>query len=352
MHTVKIQPKGLTLSVNTDETVLAAAIRQGYTFPYGCDNGACHACEGKLLAGTVRLKSSGQVISAPDNTNSQRQNENSGQINNQQIVNTLFCLAFPQTDLVIEVKKVLAPNEMPLRKVASQIKSVTPLSRDVKCIKLLLPAGKKIAYLPGQYLELILRKNGKSAFSIANAPGSREIELHIRYTPDGGSCDEIIDLLKNETILNIELPKGNCILKEENNNTLIFLAGSTGFAPFKAMLEQAFIDGRKQQMYLYWGGRIVEDIYLHDLAMKWEQKHPNFHYVPVVSEPETQANWHGRTGMVHTAVLEDFKDLSAAIEVYAGGSPGMVYAALDAFKEKGLPEAQMYSDVFTYAPRP
>lgn len=352
MYSVEIQPKGLKLNVDVGETVLAAALRQGVKFPHACSNGACFACVGKLLAGTLVLKNSGQSISANEIKKPKSGNKNNHFMEGQSPASILFCMAVPQTDLLIEVKKVLAPNEMPLHKVACQIMSVTPLNHDVKCVKLLLPAGKKIAYLPGQYLEIMLDENGKSAFSIANAPGSREIELHIRYTPDGGSCDEITDLLANATLLNIELPKGDCILREENSNALIFVAGSTGFAPFKAMLEQAFDTKRKQQMYLYWGGRTTKDIYLHTLAQQWDKNYANFHYIPVISEPKKASNWNGRTGLVHTAVLEDFKDLSQGIEVYAGGSPGMVYAALDAYTAKGLPENRMYSDVFSYAPRP
>jgi len=339
MHTVKILPSELSFSVNENETVLQAALRQGFKFPYACDNGACYACEGKLIAGKIKFRNSGQIISTPVSENESK------------FVKTLFCMAVPQTNLVIEVKKLLAPNEMPLRKAACQIKSVTPLSRDVKIVKLLLPAGKKFDYLPGQYLEATLPKNGKCAFSIANAPGSREIELHIRHLADGASSDELDNWLQNESILKIELPKGDCILKPVNDNTLIFLAGSTGFAPFKAMFEHAFNTGRNQKMILYWGGRSVNDLYLHELLLDWDKKYSHFDYIPVISEPDTQTQWSGRTGLVHLAVLDDFKDFSQGIEVYAGGSPGMVYAALDAFKEKGLPEDHIYSDVFSYAPR-
>jgi len=339
MYTIKILPSELSFSVDKKETVLQAALRQDFKFPYACDNGACYACEGKLMAGEIKLRNSGQIISAPESEDESK------------FAKTLFCMAVPQTNLVIEVKKLLTPNEMPLRKAACQIKSVTPLSRDVKIVKLLLPAGKKFDYCPGQYLEVNLQKNGKCAFSIANAPGSREIELHIRHLPDGASSDELDDWLQNESILKIELPLGDCILKPTNENTLIFLAGSTGFAPFKAMLEHAFNTKRDQKIVLYWGGRCVEDLYLHDLLLDWDKKHSHFDYIPVISEPETQTQWSGRTGLVHLAVLEDFKDFSQGIEVYAGGSPGMVYAALDAFIEKGLPEDHIYSDVFSYAPR-
>lgn len=339
MYSVEIQARGLRFTAKKDETVLQAALRNGFKFPYACDNGACYACEGKLIDGTVQYKNTHQIISAPKE-------------GHQDSSNVLFCLAKPKSNLIIEVEKVLAPNEMPVRKAKCQIQSITQASHDVKCVKLLLPAGKKFDYLPGQYLEIILDENGKSAFSIANAPGSREIELHIRHTPDGASSDEIDRLLNNNSLLNIEIPKGDCILKPENSNHLIFIAGSTGFAPFKAMLESSFKNNRQQKMSLYWGGRTPEDIYLHELLTDWNTTYENFNYIPVVSKPDSQKTWTGRTGLVHEAALEDFQDFSKGIEIYIGGSPAMVYAGFDAFKSRGLPEDQIYSDVFSYAPRP
>ena len=53
MHRVTLQPSGLQFDVESGESVLAAALRQGYVLPYGCRNGACGSCKGKLLEGSV-----------------------------------------------------------------------------------------------------------------------------------------------------------------------------------------------------------------------------------------------------------------------------------------------------------
>ena len=52
-YTVHIKPSGHSLTVEKGESVLDAALRQGYAFPYGCRNGGCGACMGKLLSGDV-----------------------------------------------------------------------------------------------------------------------------------------------------------------------------------------------------------------------------------------------------------------------------------------------------------
>lgn len=245
------------------------------------------------------------------------------------------------------------PNHKQSSSVRCKIDRIIQLNKDVRQVFLKLPSGTVVDYQPGQYAEIILEKNGSSSFSIANVANKiQEIELHIRYLPDGGSCDEVSALLDQRADLEVIFPNGQCTLKAENKNKLIFLAGSTGFAPMKAMLEHSFQTGRQQEIFLYWGGVELQDIYLHELVKQWDQKYSNFHYIPALSEPDKEPGWNGRTGFIHKCVLQDFPDLSSGIEIYAGGSPGMVYAALDDFEKQGLNEKNIYSDVFSYAPRP
>jgi NAD(P)H-flavin reductase len=98
-------------------------------------------------------------------------------------------------------------------------------------------------------------------------------------------------------------------------------------------------------MYLYWGVRRPEDLYLGDLAERWQREHPNFTYVPVVSEPRPEDGWRGRTGLVHEAILADFPDLSG-YEAYACGSAAMVEAAAPALRARGIAEEDCFSDAF------
>ena len=129
---------------------------------------------------------------------------------------------------------------------------------------------------------------------------------------------------------------------------IIFVAGSTGFAPVKSMVEYAFARGLKREMILYWGVRRLRDLYLPELPRQWEREHASFRFVPVLSEPEE--GWTGRTGLVHEAILADFPDLSR-YQVYACGSAGMVEAAYPAFQAHGLKQDDCFSDAFRLAPR-
>jgi len=129
----------------------------------------------------------------------------------------------------------------------------------------------------------------------------------------------------------------------------IFVAGATGFAPVKSMLEHAFHTGVKRDMVLYWGVRSKKDLYLPDLPRRWAAEHPNFRFVPVLSHPQPDDAWEGRTGLVHEAILEDYPDLSGH-QLYACGSVKMVEAAHPAFAAHGLTQDDCFSDAFRLAP--
>ncbi len=100
-------------------------------------------------------------------------------------------------------------------------------------------------------------------------------------------------------------------------------------------------------MHLYWGVRCASvTSTCRDLPEGWAREHPNFSFVPVLSEPD--ADWQGRSGWVHEAVLADFPDLHG-FDVYMAGPPPMVGAGRDAFRAAGLADGQMHYDSFEYA---
>ncbi|MBF68604.1 MAG: NAD(P)H-flavin reductase [Gammaproteobacteria bacterium] len=232
------------------------------------------------------------------------------------------------------------------------IESISYFNGDTRKVVLGFPDGGHPEFKAGQYLEIILPADGKRCpFSIASAPTyGPGIELHVRPTPDSSDSDQIEKLLNECATLTVEIPKGNCFLETAPNGPLLMLAASTGITQMKSIIEHLLPAGLRHPVYLYWGVLVADDLYLSALMDGLTAEHPNLHYVPVVSEPERSPGWEGRTGLVGNAALDDLTDLSD-LTVYVGGSPGMVYATLDKYVERGLPKGNMYSDVFSYAPR-
>ena len=175
------------------------------------------------------------------------------------------------------------------------------------------------------------------------------IELHIKLVPGGAFTTYVFNAMKQGDMLRCEGPLGSFYLREDTDRPIIFVAGSTGFAPVKSMVEYAFHAGLRRPMYLYWGVKTTADFYMKELPERWAREHDNFKFIPVLSEPAPGAGWTGRVGTVHEAILQDFPDM-AGCEVYACGSVGMVESAHSAFLQKGMAEDRCFSDAFNFAP--
>jgi CDP-4-dehydro-6-deoxyglucose reductase len=332
---VTIKPSDHVFDVEPDETLLQAALRQGFPLPYGCRDGACGSCKGKILAGTVdygRYQST--ALSEAD--------RDAGF--------ALFCQARPLSDLLIESREVGAVRDIPIKTLPCRVQRLERLAPDVMALYLRLPANERLQFLAGQYIEILTREGKRRAFSMANAPHDDEfLQLHLRHYAGGNFTEYVFTRMKEREILRFEGPFGTFFLREDSDKPIIFLASGTGFAPIKGMLEHAFHRGIDRPMVLYWGARTRPDLYLDALPRQWAQTHPNFRYVPVLSEARPEDEWTGRTGFVHRAVMEDQTDLSG-YHVYSCGAPVMVEAAHRDFTTQcALPEEAFFSDAFTSA---
>jgi len=242
-------------------------------------------------------------------------------------------------------------SESKARRLTCKIASIENLGAGVRKVMLELPPGESVSFHAGQYLEIIL-PNKKCPFSIASPPEVRgQLEVHVRPTPDSEDSVQIEHLLDTANELTIEVPKGDCFIDEAPDGPLILIAASTGITQMKSIVEHLLARGLPHPVYLYWGVLSAADLYLADLCRAWEGRDSNFHFIPVVSEPAASPAWSGRTGLVGEAALADFDDVND-VHVVVGGGPAMVYATFDAFVAKGMLEARMRSDIFSYAPRP
>ena len=333
---ISIQPADRSFEVGRDETILAAAIRQGVGLPYGCRDGACGSCKSRLLEGRVihgvhQLK----ALSAEE--------EAQGFI--------LTCCAAPQTDCVVEARGVVAAGQFPILKLPSRVLSLQRVAPDVVVMKLQLPANQNLQYHAGQYVEFLLQGGARRSYSMANAPHDLgtppAIELHIRHMPGGKFTDHVFGAMKERDILRVEGPFGSFFLREDSDKPIVLLASGTGFAPIKALIEHLRMKGSTRPAVLYWGGRRPQDLYLHAWCEQMATEMPNLRYVPVVSNGLPEDHWTGRTGFVHHAVMNDFPDLSGH-QVYACGAPIVVESAERDFTARcGLPADQFFADAFT-----
>jgi len=330
---VLVNPSGRQFSCDAGESILAAAIRAGVGLPYGCKNGACGSCKGKLVSGQAEIGAHQErALSAAE--------REAGQ--------TLFCCAMPQSDVVIEVREVLGVGDFPIKKLPSRVAKLERVTDDVMILSLQLPATERMQFKAGQYIEFLLKDGKRRAYSMASAPHSDELlALHIRHMPGGLFTDQVFGTLKEKDILRFEGPLGTFFLREDSQKPIVMLASGTGFAPIKAMIDHWAHQESTRPVTLYWGGRRPADLYMNALCEEWSKTLPNFRYIPVISDALPEDNWTGRTGFVHKAVMQDLQNLFD-YQVYACGAPIMVEAAQrDFVAECQLPNEEFFADSFT-----
>ena len=332
-HQVTIKPSNHAFTVADGETVLEAALRAGFVIAYGCRNGACGTCKGRLLAGEVDYGNYQEhVLPETDRRNGL----------------ALFCQAQPLSDLAIECREINAARDIQIRTLPCRVEHMERVAQDVMVLRLKLPASERLQFLAGQYIDIMMRDGRRRSLSMANAPHDDHLlELHLRNY-GGPFSDYVFNRLKQKDILRFEGPLGTFFLREDSAKPIVLLASGTGFAPIKAIVEHAVHKGIARPMTLYWGGRVRSDLYMNALAERWQVEH-GIRFVPVLSEARPEDAWSGRTGFVHRAVMEDFPDLSG-YQLYACGAPVMVEAAHADFTGRcGLPDDEFFSDSFTPA---
>jgi NAD(P)H-flavin reductase len=319
VFTIRVANTDIAFPCDAGTTILEAARRAGYELPYSCQRGACASCRGLVREGEVDTP-------YPDD------------------LYVLFCQTRPKSDLEIVPREIRRVDPGAKSTIDAKVLRVTEAADDVKIVQLRFPPGVRVKFKAGQYLDVILADGARRSFSMANAPQQSDIAvLHVRVISGGRFSDAILRNLAAGGSLKVELPAGDFWLRG-SAKPAVFVASGTGFAPIKSILEDAFKLGIRRDMVLYWGARREKDLYLADLPRKWAAAHPDFRFVPVLSEPED--GWSGRTGFVHRAVMEDFASLEAC-EVYACGVTAMVDAARRDFCEaRALPRDAFYCDAF------
>ncbi len=332
-RTVRLEPSGHTFTVAPGETLLEAALRQGVGLPYGCRNGACGACKGVLRSGELAYGEYQERALHPSEKAAGK---------------ALTCCTRPLTDIAFEVREIGGAKDLAIRTLPCRVERIEKPAEDVAILYLKLPTGERLQFLAGQYVDILLKEGKRRSFSMANAPHDDQfLQLHVRKTPGGAFSIYVFDQMKERAILRFEGPLGTFFLREDSDKPIVFVAGGTGFAPIKAIIEHALHHQIDRPMVLYWGVRSRKDLYLADLPARWQAAHPGFSFIPVLSDPLPDDGWPGRTGFVHQAVLDDFDSL-AGYQVYACGAPGMTDIARKTFvEEKGLAEDEFYCDAFT-----
>nr|WP_225562693.1 2Fe-2S iron-sulfur cluster-binding protein [Rhodanobacter sp. DHG33] len=334
VYTVTLKSTGRRFDVAAGETVLEAAQRAGIALPYSCRAGVCGSCKATLLAGRCEYPRNPPLALDADERAHHA---------------VLLCQAEPASDLLLEAREVASVEDIARRQLSVRVAEKHALAPDVTGLHLQPVDGEpRLQWLPGQYLDVLLDDGRRRPFSIANGPqADGSIELHVRHVAGGGFTSHVAGGLAVGETLRIEAPLGTFVAREDSERPMIFVAGGTGIAPVKAIVEHFIELGTRRAMDVYWGVRRAADLYLLPQIGQWQRQARQLRFHAVLSEEGCASGL--RVGLAHDAVLADHADLSAH-DVYMSGPPAMIEVARHRFVAAGLPEARLYYDSFDYAP--
>jgi len=231
----------------------------------------------------------------------------------------------------------------PIRRMTCQIKSLEDMTHDIKRIRMTIMDGGPFSFSAGQYCSVTFADLEPRDYSMANTPDNETIELHVRQITGGASSSYVSKSLTVGEIVVVEGPFGTSWLREAHRGKIYALAGGSGLAPIKAMVERALTLGMDQDIRLYFGVRDERDLYLENHFNRLCTHHTNFAFIPVLSEPSGTSE--RRSGNLHHALAADIGDLDGC-KAYLAGPPPMVEAATALLLGQGMRRENVHADAF------
>jgi naphthalene 1,2-dioxygenase ferredoxin reductase component len=325
---VAVQQFDQPLDVEMGQTILEAALARDLPYPHGCRSGNCGACKSELLSGEVEMSPYSEYALTDGE-------KASGLI--------LACRAVPWSDCTVKYLELDDTVAHPLRHLTCKVTKVDDMTHDIKRLRLKILDGGPYDFTAGQYARLEFPGVPPRDYSMANRPDEATLEFHIRLVPGGAVTPFVANRLKTGDKMKVFGPHGTSYLREKHTGPIVALAGGSGLAPIKSIVDTALASGAKQPIHLYFGVRDDRDLYLEDYFQKLAKKHPNLSFMPVLSEPSGKTK--RRTGFLADVVRQDFTTLDGA-KAYLAGPPVMVETAVAALEAIGLRRQDCHADAF------
>lgn len=312
---------GVVFECGLDETILDASRKYNISIEHSCCSGRCGICIAPVLSGeTFAIKP-----------------EESLTLESQEMGNILTCCRVPVTDVSLDVEDLGEIGNIPVRTLPCRINSLKLLNNDVIQVILRVPPNSEFKFVAGQYINLI-DKGIRRSYSLANAVQlDGNLEIQVKRVSQGLMSEYLFTRARQHDLLRIEGPLGTFSYRADDSENVILMATGTGIAPIKSIIESLEKSSHDKKIYIVWGGRVLEDLYLDFSAGNLK-----YTFVPVLSREKI-----GNVcfGYVQDAVLSLGLDLKKTT-VYACGSEIMIKDACDVLVRNGLRKKRFYSDAF------
>ncbi|MBX2869995.1 MAG: 2Fe-2S iron-sulfur cluster binding domain-containing protein [Acidiferrobacterales bacterium] len=332
-YNAQVNSTNVTLEVEAGDNLLNAALKSGLAWPHNCRVGSCGTCRCKLLEGKIKaLNDFGYVLDADE--------LDEGMI--------LACQTRLRTDISVEVS--LDDDAQPLVQAETAkgtISSIQALTHDIIEVRVKL-AQAFPEYIAGQYAEIAIDGiEDPRSYSFARAPSLEDtstVSFYVRRVPNGAMSNLLHDGNRLNNEVTVSGPHGTFYLRESKLPALC-IAGGSGLAPIKAILEQLAHDGFDRQVVFLFGARTEADLYCIEQMEKLSEASAQFNFIPILSHLPDDSDWTGERGMVTEFITKQGLDLAAS-QAYLCGPPGMIDAAIEVLNKQGMNDDHIFFDKF------
>lgn len=314
------------LNVAEGQTILAAALEAGIAYPHSCTAGRCAACKSRLHTGSVTLK--------PHTRFALTEEEKAEGL-------ILACRAVPDSDVSVSWLGEAASDAAGPPQGASVVE-IEQMTHDIRRLALQLDDRARFRFTAGQYLKLTVDGAPARPYSMASRPDQELVELHIRAVPGGRTSSHIMSTLKAGDRVGVEGAFGSAFLRDAHEGPIIAVAGGSGLAPIKSIVETALASGGNAPITVYFGARAARDLYLVEHFRNLAAKNPQVAYHAALSS-EAAEGW--RSGFVSDVIAGDHASLAGA-KAYVAGPPAMVDAVQRVLAERGVAPRDIHADSF------
>jgi propane monooxygenase reductase subunit len=341
-HVVRFEPVGIEIEVDSDQTILRAAAEQGVQLMHGCKEGQCAACKSFVLEGEDIELDSYSTFALPDYEKEEGQ--------------TLLCRAHAYEDLTIELlnyDEEIIRSGLPLRSGTVEVVAIEPVTHDMRHLVVKLVEPEEIKFFPGQYMDFQVPGTEETrSFSMANTPNREgQYEFVIKVYPDGLFSEHLATRLQVGDRLQVEAPFGTFTLRENRTSDLVFVGGGAGMAPMLGLLRSMAERGVERKVTFYYGARTRRDLCFEKELAALQEQLSDFTYVPALSEPCSDDDWTGESGLITEVVARRESTLKGK-DAYVCGPPPMVDAAIATLAGLGCSEDHIFYDKFTTTGEP
>ena len=327
-HKVHVRQAGREIIVADGATILETALEAGIEYPFGCQSGNCGACKSRLLEGEVELQEYSE-FALSDAERAQ------GLI--------LACRSMPQVDCKVAWLELDETVQHPLRQLTCRVAELKQTTHDIRILRLAIETGGPYTFSAGQYAAVAFAGQPPRDYSMANRPDEPLLEFHVRAM-EGGKVSHFVNRdLKIGDRVTLEGPMGLAFWREGHTGPIVAVAGGSGLAPIKSIVEAALARGAAQPIHFYFGVREERDVYGEAAFQALARLHSNLRVTVVLSDAKGPTR--RRTGFLGDAIAKDFQTLDGC-KVYLAGPPIMVETTAKVVERLGARKEDIHADPF------